>query len=254
MGRLLWLALVLNLALPLLAEEILTNQDVVKLVSAGLGEEVAIAKVREAPKVDFHLAVDDLLSLRQAGVTERVVAAMLDRAKPVPQEPAAAMVEGLGMDLISVSLKTGDGTAPLKIVRGDMSSTGFGPYRNSFVNYAGLRARVRTHERRPVLLVKSSSALSGGGYFVAKLDSDTGNGVRSLKVSSFKSGLRAMFGSDRGAMAPDSDWVLPFDVVEESPGLWRVTLKQDLEPGEYGWYVHLTAGPQGAGLFDFGID
>lgn len=247
----------LSLALPLLAEETLSNQDVVKLVSAGLGAEVVTAKVREAQKVDFHLGVDDLLALRKAGVGEKVVAAMLDREKPAapaPAEPAAAMAESLGMDLVAVSLATADGTAPLRIVRGDMSSAGFGPYRNSFVNYPGLKARVRTRDRRPTLLVKSSSALAGGHYFFAKLDSDTGNGVRSLKISSFKSGLRAMFGSDRGALAPDSDWVIPFETAEESPGLWRVSVKQDLEPGEYGWYVHLTAGPQGAGLFDFGID
>ncbi len=248
------LALALSLALPLLAEEALTNQDVVKMISAGLGEAVIVAKVREAPAVDFHLGVDDLLALRRAGVSEAVVQAMLDRSKAAVPEPAQAVAVGLGMDLVAVSLKTAEGRAPLRIVRGDMSSAGFGPYRNSFVNYPGLRARVRTHERRPTLLVKSETPLEGGRYFLAKLDSDTGNGVRSLKVSSFKSGLRAMFGSDRGVMAPDSDWTIPFETAEESPGLWRVTPKRDLEPGEYGWYVHLTAGPQGAGLFDFGVD
>src|SRR4051794_3875343 len=53
------------ISVPVLAEEILTNQDVVKMVGASLGEEVVIAKVREAPQVDFHLSVDDLVSLRK---------------------------------------------------------------------------------------------------------------------------------------------------------------------------------------------
>ncbi|HXO20951.1 MAG TPA: hypothetical protein VOA87_13635 [Thermoanaerobaculia bacterium] len=250
------LLLVVLLGFPLLAEEVLTNQDVIRMVAAGLGEAVVVAKVREAPQVQFLLAVDDLLALRKAGVSEPVVQAMLDRAKPqsAPQGPAPAMPEGLGMDLVTVSLKTEGGRAPLHLVRGDMSSAGFGPYRNSFMNYPGLHSKIRTRDRRPALLVKSETALAGGHYFFAKLDSDTGNGVRSLKVSSFKAGIRAMFGSDRGAMAPDSDWVVPFEAVEESPGLWRVVLKHDLEPGEYGWYVDMTAGLQGAGLFDFGID
>ncbi|HEX4961638.1 MAG TPA: hypothetical protein VF173_12415 [Thermoanaerobaculia bacterium] len=74
-------------SLPLLAEEVLTNQDVVKMVAAGLGEEVVVAKVREAPRTDFHLGVDDLVELRKAGVSERVVAAMLERNRPAPLSP-----------------------------------------------------------------------------------------------------------------------------------------------------------------------
>jgi hypothetical protein len=242
------------LALPILAEEVLTNEDMAKMASQGWGDAVMIAKIREAPEVDFHLGVDDLLALRRAGVGEAVIRAMLDRSKPATPQPANDMSDGLGLDLVGVSLKTNSGLVPLHIVRGDMSSVGFGPYRNTFMNYPGLRARVRTHDLRPLLLVKSGVALTGGRYFLAKLDSDTGNGVRSLKVSSLKAGLRAMFGSDRGVMAPDSDWVIPFDAVEEKDGIWRVTAKHDLEPGEYGWYVNLNAGPQGAGLFDFAID
>ena len=41
---------------------------------------------------------------------------------------------------------------------------------------------------------------------------------------------------------------------EETTGLWRVTPKTSLEPGEYGWYVDLGTGPQADGLFDFGVD
>jgi len=102
---------------------------------------------------------------------------------------------------------------------------------------------------------------------LAKLDPDRLNDVRSLKIGQ---ALRRR-GNPGGLLAPDSDWVFPFDVKEESPGTWRVTVKHDLEPGEYGWYVNLpeadansaysmTAAElaaicfEGGGLFDFGID
>jgi hypothetical protein len=36
------------------AEEALTNEDVVKMATAGLSDEVVIGKVKEAPQVSFR--------------------------------------------------------------------------------------------------------------------------------------------------------------------------------------------------------
>lgn len=123
----------------------------------------------------------------------------------------------------------------------------FGPYRNMFMNYPGLHARTRTSDRRPSLLVSSKTPLSAGRYFPAKLAPDTDDDVRSLKISSFRNRLRGAFGGSGRAMEPDSDWTVPYESIEENPGLWRVTVKQDIKPGEYGWYVDLGTGLQGAG-------
>ncbi|HEY2294379.1 MAG TPA: hypothetical protein VGM86_27075 [Thermoanaerobaculia bacterium] len=254
-ARLLSVVLLLSLALlsrPLVAEEILANQDVVKMVLAGLGEEVVIAKVKEAPRTAFHLGVDDLVELRKAGVSERVIAAMLDRNRPADQSPQAAMNKALGVSTIDVSLKTGEKTVPLSISRGERSSAGF-MFGNNFMNYPGLHARVRTSEKRPALLVRSDVAPEWVHYSLGKLDVDKKNGVRSLKISSTRQDFRAGF---KGGMnqAPDPDWTVPFEVTEEGEGLWRVTPRQALPPGEYGWYVHPFTTLQGGGLFDFGVD
>lgn len=242
------------ISVPVLAEEIFTNQDVVKMVEAGLGEEVVIAKVREAPLVDFHLSVDDLVSLRKEGVSELEVQAMLDRNRPVSKSLEEEMDTRIGMGHVAVSLKTNAGAVPLVIIRGDMSSAGFMGWGNIFMNYPGLHAKVRTAERHPVLLVKSSTPIAGGRYFIGKLDVDSKSGVRSLKISSTRQGFKAAFGSSRGMMSPDPDWTVPFEAFEESTGMWRVSPNTPFEPGEYGWYVDLGTGLQAAGLFDFGID
>lgn len=227
---------------PLVAEEVLSNQDVVKMVSAGLGEEVIVAKVREASRTDFRLGVDDLVELKKAGVSEKVVAAMLDRNRPAALSPQAAMNKALGVSTIDVSLKTGEKTVPLVIVRGDRSFAGFLAWGNTFLNYQGLHAKVRISEKRPVLLVRSDVAPAWNHYSLGKLDLDQKHGVRSLKIN------------DDRTQAPDEDWTIPFDVTEEGEGLWRVTPKSALPPGEYGWFVHPFSGLQGNGLFDFGID
>ena len=239
------------------AEEVLRNQDVLKMVSAGLSDEIIIAKVREAPEVDFQLSIDDLVALRKAHVSDRVVGAMLERVKRVPKNPAHSVVTAQ----VGVSLKTVDGALPLRLVTGAVSSVGFGWTSNTFMNFPGLQSRVRTHDKNPGLLVTCPSIPEVGHYFLAKLNPDKKRGARSLKIGQ---AIRRM-GTPGGRLAPDSDWVLPFDVQEESPGTWRVTLKGGLEPGEYGWYVNLpdVDNPavymndtcfMGGGIFDFGID
>jgi hypothetical protein len=266
------LVLAVSLAAPAVrGEDALTNQDVIKMVAAGLGDSLVIAKIREAAAVDFALEVDDLVKLRKAGVNETVVQAMLERkasaawpaapAAPVPavggnpENPWLSMQEDLGYELVKVALKTTEGTVMrIPILRGDISSVGFMGFGAVFVNYPGLRAQVRTHDKRPAILVKSMTPLTGGRYFITKLDVDEDDGIRSLKISSAKAGLKGVFGNTRGMIAPDPDWTLPFDSVEESPGIWRVTPKKDLNPGEYGWYVDLGAGGQAGGIFSFGVD
>jgi hypothetical protein len=162
-----------------LAEDVLTNPDVVRMVAAGLGDEIIVAKVQEAPRVNFELAVDDLVALRKAGVSERVVHAMLERNRPTPLHRPVPIREE---PAVGISLKTGEGTTPLHMALGEFSSAGYGPFASVFINYPGLRSPVRVRDRRPVLLVTCSSAPEAGHYFFAKLDPDKRHGVRSLKI------------------------------------------------------------------------
>lgn len=240
----------------------LTNDDVIALHEAGLGDDVVIAKVNQSEEVDFALEVEDLTALRSAGLSSVVITAMLDRTAPpeAPASPDLAAVtsayspQDSGLQMISVRLEVSEGTERLTMVRGEMTSTGFSIYRNTFMDYAGLHARVRTRDSMPTLLVTSSTPLSGSRYFLAKLDSDTDDGVRSLKISSAGQRFRSMFGSSRQMMEPDPDWVVEWTAEEVQNGLWRVTPDQPLAPGEYGWYVDLGTTVQARGLYDFGVD
>jgi hypothetical protein len=57
-----------------------TNDDVVKLVAGGLGDEVIITKIHRGPTA-FALDADNMLQLRKAGVSEAVLRAMLESTK-----------------------------------------------------------------------------------------------------------------------------------------------------------------------------
>jgi hypothetical protein len=61
----------------------MTNEDVLKLVSAGLGEEFILIKIRASP-TSFALDTDSIVRLKSAGVSERVLAAMLEGSRYQP--------------------------------------------------------------------------------------------------------------------------------------------------------------------------
>lgn len=58
----------------------MTNEDVLKLVSGGLGEDVILTKIRQGPTA-FTMDTDSILQLRKAGVSDEVLRTMLESAR-----------------------------------------------------------------------------------------------------------------------------------------------------------------------------
>jgi hypothetical protein len=72
----------------------MTNQDVIRLVKAGLSEELIIAKISKS-KTKFDTSVDGLVALKQAGVSDRLIAVMVN--PPTASEaPAGSAVSSSG--------------------------------------------------------------------------------------------------------------------------------------------------------------
>ena len=64
----------------------LVNADIVKMVKAGLDENTIVLAIRNKPS-SFETSPEDLIRLKQQGVTQAVLKAMLNASQPVP--PAA---------------------------------------------------------------------------------------------------------------------------------------------------------------------
>jgi hypothetical protein len=62
----------------------LTNEQVVQMTKAGLGEDNILATIRDARHTSFDLSVDAQVRLAQEGVSNRVIAAMRDKSRPAP--------------------------------------------------------------------------------------------------------------------------------------------------------------------------
>jgi hypothetical protein len=107
--------------LALQAQTALTNESVVKMVRAGLGEDVIVGTV-DKESGQYRLTPDDLIKLKEAGVTDKILSAMIRRGNAgAPATVAPAVPQGtvnlqdgtpirlrLARNLSSADAKTGD--------------------------------------------------------------------------------------------------------------------------------------------------
>ena len=66
-------------ALALLAQTALTNDSIIKMVKAGLGDDIVVSTVNGQPG-KYSTGPDDLIALKAAGVSDKVIGAMVSKA------------------------------------------------------------------------------------------------------------------------------------------------------------------------------
>jgi hypothetical protein len=216
-----------------------------------MGDAVIIAKIKSASAVQFATSTDDLVKLKEAGVSKNVIAAMLDRSGAATTthastSPAAARTAAASAT--DVTLQTANGPVGLKSIDGDVKTI-VAPFvgMKRFVIFPEVAAKVRTTDHKPSVLIAYDKD-PRKTYWIVKLeqDKDAEDMNRSLDVDS-----PGMWGGTISS-APDDDANVPYDAAEEKPGLWRLTPRKELKPGEYGVYVGRSE--QTATLYDFGVD
>jgi hypothetical protein len=212
----------------------------------GLGDDIVIAKVKQAPNISFDVTTDGLISLKQSGVSAPVIAAMLE--KTTVKSPSGGSESGnadrrleSAPDDVRIIMDNAEVRLPAN--RGDLSTTGMWPVVFTFLDYPGLHARTRTTNPRPTLVVRSEHD-PYNYYYLGKLDvNDAEDNNRSLKIEQKISGF-----TETTRVVPAGRWYVDYDASESAPGVWHVTPRRDLEPGEYGVVV------PGGLLYEFGID
>lgn len=66
-------------------EEIVTNSVIIDMVKAKLGETIIINKIKNS-KTNFDLSTNTLIKLKEAGVSDNIVNAMMEAQNPQPQQ------------------------------------------------------------------------------------------------------------------------------------------------------------------------
>jgi len=228
-------------------EPALTNSAVVDLCKAGLGDDLVIAKIKQAPNVDFQLDTDSLLALRKQGVSSEVVKAMLEKttARPVVNLPPAPFAAGIPGRSGGAVLSTKDGEFPLTLRMGDLTTTGFAFVQMRYLNVSGIHSPTRTNDHGCSILVNSDIDPATSDQFqVVILDTDDDDKIRSMRLgrgSAFREGMRDF-------LAVDSDYVVHYTTQPAGTNTFRIIPSSPLAPGEYGV---LTGGMS---LYDFGVD
>lgn len=284
--RILLASIALASAVPAAAET-LDNATVVELSNIGLGDEAIIAKIQASPS-NFDVTTDELIALKQQGVSSAVIAAMIGASNttkastsvaasidsPDPMVPHPSGVYMLADWLDEPKMLVIDATTS------NQTKTG------GFLGYAltggiaslsfkavipNSEARVQTTEKRPIFYFyfdqadASLSTRGGGNFWVAGavtspaefslVEFNVKKNRREAKVGKFNIG-----GAKAGVMDKDQ---IGFDYERIAPGVFQVRPQADLEPGKYGFiYSSSTGGGTGAAavgaqtsrIFDFSIE
>lgn len=210
-----------------------------------------IAKIRQAAAVNFQLDVDDLATLKKAGLSGAVIAAMLDRAAAhanatVGSTATSAVKEPdyIGSfcfrnaatgELIPLARETGTGAI-------DVKAMGFGGA-ESYMRVAGERCSVRLKEGEATDFVVLASSQSIDPQSIAQLVVlDVVGGERRLPVARAAS----MGVSGRGVV---TDSQIAVRAIPYGKSSFLLTPVELLGPGEYAF----GGSTPGVG-FCFGVD
>lgn len=261
------------------AAETLNNASVIELVNAGIGNDAIIAKVK-ASEGKYDLNTDDLIALKNAGVPSDVIAAMI--AGPVKSEPQSQPMSltdinpmtphPSGVYLIETSANrlfridpTVSNQAKTGGIFGYALTMGIASM-SIKVAITGQTARVVTPTHVPAFYFFfdasnpttaniSSSWAAGSAQTVSSPSEFTlirlteKQGRREARVGSMNIG-----GAKTGVMDQDR---IPFDYQMVREGVYKVTPKQSLKAGQYGFIYALagggTGGAMNARIFDFGV-
>ncbi|HTS58226.1 MAG TPA: hypothetical protein VMH03_11795 [Terriglobales bacterium] len=224
----------------------LTNLDVIEMTKLGLSDDVIIAKIRQAYEtgtdaVSFDTSVDGLKALKAANVSESIIKVMIN-----PAPPPAAIVAGANPMTIDPSLPPPEvgvywrDEGKFLLLQGQMvTNTKAGGKAGSLFTY-GLRnqhwdatiegptSKNVVRDRNPVFYLYVPEGTDSSDYVLLKLNKKDNR--REFQVGSFG-------GVSGGKSGVQKDKEIPFHAEHLGIRVYKLTLENDLKPGEYGFFM-----------------
>lgn len=261
-------------AQPAVAEN-LTIEEVMQLHALGIGDEAIIAKI-ESEETIFDLSTEQMIDLRQKGLSSAVIAALLktkENEKPIVSldSPDPMVAHPAGLYLLR---GTGDSAKMerMQFTVTNQAKTGgiFGYALTGGIASASVKVAIQ-NETAPLTTGQtpkfyfffddvskgedSNTWASGANTFVNSpseftlIELDQKKGRREARVGSMN-----IAGAKSGVMDKDR---ISFSSREVRVGVYEVTPDAPLPPGEYGFIFSLgaggTNGAMTARIFDFSV-
>jgi len=268
------------------AQETMTNDEVITLTKAGLSGPIIEGKIRSS-KTNFDMSTDALIKLKQAGVSDAVVAAMLEAKSGKPMMASgggsisndSATVGALGDPNDPMSkhnygiylYEETDGGRKMTALKPTVSAQNrTGGLFTSSLTYGIGKVKTKTNlpGRNAALQLQSTSPTF---YFYLDITSgglNTASGVPSdpneFTLVNFNQrsdnrevtiGKSNAFGAKGGL---SDEYVVKVTAQDMGNGIFKVTPVSPLKKGEYGFMLvnsgnSNTAAGVGAKFFDFGV-
>lgn len=244
----LFLLLLSALAWPQQMSHRLSNQDIIDMVGLGLSDEVIITKIHSASKPEdlaFDTSTEGLKALKAAKVSDAVIKVMINpapsaAAAPAAAAPAAAAVandSNLPPQEVGVYWK--DGFTFIRVEGEMVSQAKVGGRAGSMFTYGmrsehwdayvnGPTSKNRVKDRRPLFYLYVPDGDSAADFVLIKLEKK-GN-RREFQVGSFG-------GVTGGKSGVKRDKEVPFKAEHVAVRTYRLTLDDDLKPGEYAFFM-----------------
>lgn len=259
-------------------QDAMTNDEVVSLTKAGLSPSIIIGKIRTSSP-NFDLSTDSLIALKQAGVSEEVLAAMLEAKSG--KSLGTAPIEAPATDPNDPTIKRNYGIYLYELIKGRRVMTQMRPvvsaqnrtggvFTNSITygiskikqkaNLPGRNAELQIPRTHPVFYFYLD-ATTGGLNTASGIPADPNEFMlvrfnqrddnREVTISK-----QNAFGGKGGL---SDEYVVPFDSENLGNGIFRVTPREDLKKGEYAFYLVNSGNSNanaaiGSKFFDFGIN
>lgn len=274
------IALLVLCPLLLVAQDALTNDSVIKMVKAGLSDGLVISAIYSKPG-QYNTTVDGMIALKAAGVSDKVVAAVVNRSSggtaparveaapeavtpadpndPTgPHDPGIYMVatDHDGSKKMILIERAGTGREKTANVWGAAFSYGISKAKVK-AEIPGPRATVRSTEARPVFYMYFPPTGNLGA--ADTISSPTQFSLLSLEdKKDHRETTVAKMGLGSAQVGNDDKRTYKFSADKMRPYAYKVQPEEDLTTGEYAF---LAATGMGGGasagsvvVFDFGVD
>jgi len=257
--------------------EVLTNQSVITLVSAGLGPDTIVAKI-EASRGTYDTSTNALIDLKRANVPDAVIAAMVNRSKsPVtananldntspdplaPHSPGVYLLDPRGAGQMRRIDPTVSNQTKTSNILGYAFTYGLSSAKIKTV-IPNANARVQAIGGHPTFyfFFNQSSTLASltdfsSGFSVGASSPSEFSLIRLQRKGDHREAVVGSLGFASAKSGISDKARVDFSYDDVAPGVFRVTPSTDLLPGEYGFVYSVTTGAGTAKLariFDFSV-
>ncbi len=263
----------------LIAQQSLNNDAIIKLAKAGLSDDLIVSTINSQAGT-YDTSTDGLIALKAAGVSDKVVAAIVAKAAapapaaastlapvpaaPDPDDPASPhdpgvylMIQtGNGKGKMVLIERAGSGREKTANVWGSAFTYGIAKAKMK-AEIPGPRAIVRTDEKTPTFYMYFPPTGNLGA--ADTIGSPTQFSLLSLEdKKDHRETTVAKVGLGSASMGNDEKRTIKFHAEKIRPYTYKVAPEISLKAGEYAFIASTgSAGAASAGgvvVFDFGID